>query len=242
MQAIATSTITPYVCCMSDDTPHYLGHRARLRERFLGDSGHALPDYELLELILFSARPRGDVKPLAKALLKQFGSFANVINADEANLRQVSEVGDAVVAALKTVRIAAQRLIKSEISNQPVIQSWSALMDYCKLAMGSNKIEQFRVLFLNHRHALIADEVMQQGTVNHTPVYPREIVKRALEHSASAVILLHNHPSGDPTPSKADIDIIQKIVEAAATVNVTVHDHVIITASGYYSFKSFGLI
>lgn len=242
MQAIATSTITPYACGMNHETPHYLGHRARLRERFLGDSGHALPDYELLELILFSARPRGDVKPLAKALLKQFGSFANVINADEASLRQVSEVGDAVIAALKTVRIAAQRLIKSEISNQPVIQSWSALMDYCKLAMGSNKIEQFRVLFLNHRHALIADEVMQQGTVNHTPVYPREIVKRALEHSASAVILLHNHPSGDPTPSKADIDITQKIVEAAATVNVTVHDHVIITASGYYSFKSFGLI
>lgn len=225
-----------------DDTPHYLGHRARLRERFLGVGGDALPDYELLELILFSARPRGDVKPLAKELLKRFGSFAKVVYAEDASLREVPEVGDAVIAALKTIRVSAQRLIKSEIENQPVIQSWSALMDYCKLAMGSNKIEEFRVLFLNHRHALIADEVMQRGTINHTPVYPREIVKRALELAASAVILLHNHPSGDPTPSKADIDITKKIVEAAATVNVTVHDHVIITQTGYYSFKSFGLM
>lgn len=225
-----------------DDLNHYLGHRARLRERFLGVGGEALPDYELLELILFSARPRGDVKPLAKALLKQFGSFAKLIHADESALRAVDGVGDAVVAALKTIRVSTQRLIKSEISDQPVIQSWSALMDYCKLAMGNNKIEEFRVLFLNHRHALIADEVMQRGTINHTPVYPREIVKRALELAASAIILLHNHPSGDPTPSKADIDITQKIIEAAATINVTVHDHVIITSGGHYSFKSFGLM
>ncbi len=225
-----------------DDSPHYLGHRARLRERFLGASGDALPDYELLELILFSARPRGDVKPLAKELLKRFGSFARVIHAEEASLRDVPEVGDAVIAALKTIRVGAQRLIKSEISDQPVIQSWSALMDYCKLAMGNSKIEEFRVLFLNHRHALIADEVMQRGTINHTPVYPREIVKRALELSASALILLHNHPSGDPTPSKADIDITLKIIEAAATIGITVHDHVIITQTGHYSFKSFGLI
>lgn len=225
-----------------EDPNHYLGHRARLRERFLGVGGEALPDYELLELILFSARPRGDVKPLAKALLKQFGSFAKVIHADESGLRSVEGVGDAVIAALKTIRVSTQRLIKSEISDQPVIQSWSALMDYCKLAMGNNKIEEFRVLFLNHRHALIADEVMQRGTINHTPVYPREIVKRSLELSASAIILLHNHPSGDPTPSKADIDITKKIIEAAATINVTVHDHVIITSTGYYSFKSFGLM
>ena len=225
-----------------DETPHYLGHRARLRERFLGTGGDAVADYELLELILFSARPRGDVKPLAKTLLKQFGSFAQVVYADEHALRNIDEVGDAVIAALKTIRVASQRLIKSEIADQPVIQSWSALMDYCKLVMGNNKIEQFRVLFLNHRHALIADEVMQQGTINHTPVYPREIVKRALEHSAAAIILLHNHPSGDATPSKADIDITKKIIEATATVNVTVHDHVIITATGHYSFKSFGLI
>lgn len=225
-----------------EENPHYLGHRARLRERFIGLSGDALPDYELLELILFSARPRGDVKPLAKTLLKTFGSFAEVINAEESALRNVDDVGDAVIAALKTIRVATQRLIKSEISDQPVIQSWTALMDYCKLAMGSNKIEEFRVLFLNHRHALIADEVMQRGTINHTPVYPREIVKRALELSAAAIILLHNHPSGDPTPSKADIDITHKIIEAAATINVAVHDHVIITKTGHYSFKSFGVI
>lgn len=225
-----------------DDSQHYLGHRARLRERFLDTGGENIPDYELLELILFSARPRGDVKPLAKRLLKEFGSFAKVMYADEAALRAIDEVGDATIAALKTIRISAQRMIKSEIANQPVIQSWSALMDYCKLAMGQNKIEEFRVLFLNHRHALIADEVMQRGTVNHTPVYPREIIKRALELSASAIILLHNHPSGDATPSKADIDITKKIVEAAGTVNITIHDHVIITETGYYSFKSFGLI
>lgn len=225
-----------------EESQHYIGHRARLRERFLGPGGDALPDYELLELILFSARPRGDVKPLAKRLLKQFGSFDKVIYADEHQLKQVDEVGEAVIAALKTVRVASQRLVKSEISDTPIIQSWSALMDYVKLAMGKNKIEQFRVLFLNHRHALIADEVMQQGTINHTPVYPREIIKRALELGAAAIILLHNHPSGDATPSKADIEITQKIIEAAATVSVTVHDHVIVTDAGHYSFKSFGLI
>ena len=225
-----------------DESPHYLGHRARLRQRFLDASGDALPDYELLELILFSARPRGDVKPLAKRLLKEFGSFAKVMYAEDAALRAIDEVGDAAIAALKTVRVSAQRMMKSEIANQPVIQSWSALIDYCTLAMANNKVEEFRVLFLNHRHALIADEVMQKGTVNHTPVYPREIVKRALEHSAAAIILLHNHPSGDPTPSKADIDITKKIIEATATVGITVHDHVIITESGHYSFKSFGVI
>lgn len=225
-----------------NDEQHYIGHRARLRERFLGPGGEALPDYELLELILFSAHPRGDVKPLAKRLLKQFGSFDKVIYAADNELRAIDEVGDAVISALKTVRISSQRLIKSEMGDQPIIQSWSALLDYCKLAMGRAKVEEFRVLFLNNRHALIADEVMQRGTVNHTPVYPREVMKRALELAASAIILLHNHPSGDPTPSQADIDITQKIVDAAKTINVTVHDHVIITHTGHYSFKSFGLI
>lgn len=221
---------------------HYLGHRQRLRERFLQASGEALPDYELLELILFAAKPRGDVKPLAKRLLKNFGTFDKVIYASEAELRKVDEVGDAVISALKTIRVASSRLLKSSIEDKPIIQSWTALMDYCRLSMGKEKIEQFRVLFLNNRHALICDEVLQQGTVNHTPVYPREIIKRALEVSASALILVHNHPSGDPTPSKADIDITKKIAEAASTVNITVHDHVIITEHGHYSFKSFGLI
>ena len=225
-----------------DDSPHYLGHRSRLRTRFLEAPSSALPDYELLELILFSAKPRGDVKPLAKRLLKEFGSFDKVIYADDAALRALDEVGDAVVAAIKTIRASTERLIKLQIEERPIIQSWSALMDYCRLTMGKNKVEELRVLFLNNRHMLIADEVMQRGTVNHTPVYPREIVKRALEHAATAVILVHNHPSGDLTPSKADIDITKKIVEAAATINVTVHDHVIITEAGHYSFKSFGLL
>ncbi len=227
---------------MTDENPHYLGHRARLRARFLESGGEHLPDYELLEILLFAARPRGDVKPLAKRLMKTFGSFSKVIYASEHELRQIDDVGDAVITTLKATRVSAQRLVKSEIANMPVIQSWSALLDYCKLAMGKSPVEEFRVLFLNHRHALIADEIMQRGTVNHTPVYPREIVKRALELSAAAIILLHNHPSGDPTPSKADIDITVKIVEAALTVGITVHDHVIITDGGHYSFKSFGLI
>jgi DNA repair protein RadC len=227
---------------MTDDALHVLGHRQRLRERFLGAGGEHLPDYELLELILFSARPRGDVKPLAKRLLKEFGGFDRVIYAEEAELRRIDEVGDAAISALKTIRIAAQRLLKAEIAERPVIQSWTALMDYCRLSMGKNKIEEFRVLFLNHKHILIADEVLQRGTVDHTPVYPREILKRALELSASAIILLHNHPSGDPTPSKADIDMTRKVIEAASAVNITVHDHIIVSETGTYSFKSYGLI
>jgi DNA repair protein RadC len=226
---------------MTDDL-HYLGHRQRLRERFLQASGGDLPDYELLELILFAAKPRGDTKPLAKRLLKMFGSFDKVLYATEPELRKVEDVGDAVVAALKTIRVASERLLRRELEDRPIIQSWTALMDYCRLSMGKNKVEEFRVLFLDGRHALIADEVMQRGTVNHTPVYPREVVKRALEHSASSLILLHNHPSGDPTPSKADIEMTKQIVTAATSVGVAVHDHVIITGHGHYSFKSFGLM
>lgn len=227
---------------MTEEPLHFLGHRQRLRERFLGPGGENLPDYELLELILFSAKPRGDVKPLAKRLLKHFGSFDAVIHADATELRKLDEVGDAVISALKTVNIATQRLLRSEVEDKPVIQSWAALMDYCRLAMGKNKIEQFRVLFLNHRHVLIADEVLQQGTINHTPVYPREIVKRALELHAAAIILLHNHPSGDPSPSGDDITMTEHIIKAASGVNITVHDHVIVSASGTYSFRSNGLL
>jgi len=226
---------------MNNET-HYLGHRSRLRTRFLQAEDSHTPDYELLELILFAAKPRGDAKPLAKRLLKTFGSFDKVIYADETSLRAVEEVGDAVVATLKTVRVGAQRMLRSEISDKPIIQTWSALMDYCRLKIGRNKIEEFHVLFLNNKHALIADELMQRGTINHASVYPREIIKRALEVSASAIILLHNHPSGDLTPSKGDIEVTQKIVEAAKAVGIAVHDHVIITEHGNYSFKSFGLL
>lgn len=225
-----------------DEQLHYLGHRQRLRERFLRAENDAVADYELLEIILFAAKPRGDVKPLAKRLLKTFGTFEKVIYAEEKALREVYEVGDSAIAALKSVRVSAQRLLRQTVEDKPVIQTWSALMDYCRLKIGRRPIEEFHVLFLNHKLVLIADEIMQRGTVNHASVYPREIIKRGLELSASALILLHNHPSGDPTPSTSDIDITKKIVDAAKAVNMVIHDHVIITEHGNYSFKSFGLL
>lgn len=227
---------------MSDDSPHYLGHRQRLRSRFLEPGGSALPDYELLELILFGARPRGDVKPLAKRLLKRFGSFEAVIHADIQELRKVEDVGDAVISCLKAIEESAQRLVKAPVRERPVMQNWTSLLDYCRLAMGRKKVEEFRILFLNHKNALLLDEVQQRGTVNHTPVYPREVIKRALELGASAIILAHNHPSGDPTPSQADIDMTQKVVEAGKAVGIAVHDHLIISEDSHYSFKSYGLI
>ncbi len=227
---------------MGEESLHYLGHRGRLRERFLQPGGENLPDYELLELLLFAAKPRGDVKPLAKRLIKQFGSFAEVIHADVNELRKIDEAGDAVIASLKAVELAAQRLIKAEVTEKTVLQSWTALLDYCQLTMGKKKHEEFRILFLNHKNALIADEVQQRGTVDHTPVYPREVIKRALELGASAIILVHNHPSGDPNPSQADIDITKQIIDAAKGVNVKVHDHLIIADGTHYSFKSYGLI
>jgi DNA repair protein RadC len=225
-----------------DDQSHFLGHRQRLRERFLSTPSDAIPDYELLEIILFAAKPRGDVKPLAKRLLKVFGGLDKVINAEDNTLRQVHEVGDSVVAALKASRLSAQRMLKSTLQDKPVIQTWSALMDYCRLKIGHKKVEEFHVLFLNHKHILITDEIMQRGTINHATIYPREVIKRAFELGASALILLHNHPSGDPTPSTSDIQVTKKIVDAAKAVNIVVHDHVIITEHGNYSFKSFGLI
>ena len=227
---------------MSEDTLHYIGHRQRLRERFLQSGGAGLHDYEVLELALFAAKPRGDVKPLAKRLLKQFGSLSSVVNADINELKKVDEVGDAAIVAIKTMREFAERLLKETVAERHVLQSWDALLDYCRVAMANEKVEQFRILFLNHKNTLIADEVLQKGTVNHTPVYPREVVKRALELGASALILVHNHPSGDPTPSKPDISMTQKIVSAASGVSIEVHDHLIIAGKGHYSFKSHGLM
>lgn len=227
---------------MESDESHYLGHRQRLRSRFLETSGQGFADYELLELLLFGARPRGDVKPLAKRLLKHFGALDKVLQASPAELRGVDDVGEAVICCLKATEEAAKRLVKAPTKGRPIIQSWSALLDYCRLAMGTEKVEQFRILFLNHKHALIADEVLQKGTIDHTPVYPREVVKRALELGASAIILAHNHPSGDPTPSQADIDMTKKVIEAAKAVGIAVHDHLIIADSSHYSFKSYGLI
>ena len=188
-----------------DDAPHYLGHRDRLRARFAEVGGDPLPDYELLELVLFRSIPRRDVKPVAKELLKRFGTFAEVLAAPPARLMEVEGIGESVVTDLKIVEASARRLAKGAVAKRPVLASWSAVLDYCRTTMAFADVEQFRLLFLDKRNALIADEVQQSGTVDHTPVYPRQVVKRALELSATALILVHNHPSGDPTPSSADI-------------------------------------
>src|SRR5258706_13943774 len=191
--------------------PHYHGHRARLRQRFLDAGSDAVSDYELLELILFRAIPQRDVKPLAKTLLEKFGSFAEVIAAPEQRLKGINGVGEAAITELKVVQAAAQLVAKGSVTKRTVLSSWSSVLDYCRAAQAFAEKEQFRILFLDKRNQLIADEVQQQGTVDHTPVYPREVVKRALELSATAIILVHNHPSGDPTPSQADIEMTRQI-------------------------------
>ena len=222
--------------------PHFLGHRERLRERFREAGPGALPDYELLEMVLFRAISRGDTKPLAKALIAKFGSFAEVISATPERLKEVTGVGEAIVTELKLIRAAALRLMKGEIINRPLLSSWSAILEYCRASMAFENKEQFRILFLDKKNQLIADEVQQEGTVDHTPVYTREVMKRALELSASAIILAHNHPSGDPTPSFADIDMTRKIIDAGMKLGITVHDHVIIGRNGHTSFKASKLI
>jgi DNA repair protein RadC len=218
------------------------GHRERLRTRFLTGGAAAMPDYELLEMVLFAALPRRDTKPLAKALLKRFGSFAEVIAAPRDRLREIPGVGDSVVSQLKIVEAAAARLAQTRVIGKHALSSWSALLDYCMAAMARASAEEFHVLFLDRKNVLIADEVQARGTVDHAPVYPREIVKRALEHSASAIILVHNHPSGDPTPSKADIAMTREIAAAAKPLKIAVHDHLVIGRGGHASFKSLGLL
>ncbi len=224
------------------EQPHHVGHRGRLRQRLMAAGPDALPDYELLELVLFAAQPRRDVKPLAKTLLARFGSFAEVISAPPALLAEIDGVGDTVVATLKVVQAAALRLAQGEVMARPVIGSWQKLMAYCRASMAHEATEHFRVLFLNRRNELIADEVQQKGTVDHTPVYPREVVKRALELGATAVIMVHNHPSGDPTPSPADIEMTREVKEAGEKLGIQLHDHVIIGRRGHNSFKTLGLI
>ncbi|KAB2920073.1 MAG: JAB domain-containing protein [Hyphomicrobiaceae bacterium] len=227
---------------LQDPPPLHAGHRQRLKERFLACGQDGLPDYELLELVLFSAIPRRDTKPVAKRLLARFGSFAEVVNALPARLKEVEGVGDAAVLQLKLLRAGALRLIQGGIMRQPVLATWTAVLDYCRVAMGYEASEQFRILFLDKKNRLIADEIQQKGTVDHTPVYVREVVKRALEHSASAIILVHNHPSGDPTPSRADIDMTNQIVTAARPLGIAIHDHVIVGRQGHVSFKALKLI
>ena len=221
---------------------HRSGHRQRLKERFVSAGPEALPDYELLELVLFNAIARRDTKPVAKRLIERFGSFAEAINAPPERLKEVKGIGDAAVLQLKLVRAAALRLMQGGIMQRPVLTSWTAVLDYCRAAMGFEAREQFRILFLDKKNRLIADEVQQRGTVDHTPVYVREVVKRALELSASAIILVHNHPSGDPTPSRADIDMTRQIVDAARPLGVTIHDHIIVGRQGHASFKALKLI
>ena len=227
---------------LAEASPHYYGHRARLRERFREAGADALSDYELLEAVLFRAQPRRDVKPLAKTLIATFGSFAEVISAPVARLREVKGLGDATITELKLVQAAASRLLRGEVKKRPVLSSWSAVLDYCRTAQAFADREQFRVLFLDKRNQLIADETQQVGTVDHTPVYPREVVKRALELSATALILVHNHPSGDPTPSRADIQMTQQIIAVASPLGISVHDHIIVGKEGHASLKGLKLI
>jgi len=222
--------------------PHFHGHRERLRRKFREAGERALADYEMLELVLFRALPRRDTKPVAKALITRFGSFAEVLAAPERLLKEVEGVGDAAVTELKVVQAASQRITAGKVKDRAVLGSWSGVLDYCRAAMAFADKEQFRILFLDKRNALIADELQQSGTVDHTPVYPREVVKRALELSASALILVHNHPSGDPTPSRADIDMTRRIVEIAAPLGVAVHDHIIVGRDGHASLRGLKLI
>jgi DNA repair protein RadC len=224
------------------EAPHYHGHRNRLRARFREAGPDALADYELLELLLFRALPRRDVKPLAKALLAQFGSFAEVVAAPPARLAEVEGLGDAAIDEIKIVQAAANRFTRGEVKRRAVLSSWSSVLDYCRSSMAFSEREQFRILFLDKRNQLIADEVQATGTVDHTPVYPREVVKRALELSATAVVLVHNHPSGDPTPSRADIQMTKQIVDVAKPLGIEVHDHIIVGKEGHSSLKGMRLI
>lgn len=222
--------------------PHYHGHRTRLRQRLLDNGPDPLPDYELLELVLFAAIPRADVKPLAKRLIDRFGGYPEVLAAAPAALQKVDGVGESVVIALKVVQAAAVRMVKREVLDKPILNAWHKVVDYCHMAMAREPAEQFRLLFLDRKNKLIADEIQQRGTVDHAPVYPREVIKRALELGASAIILAHNHPSGDPTPSQADIAMTREIIKAGESLGVAVHDHLVIGRSGHVSLKAEGLM
>lgn len=223
--------------------PSYIAdHRKRLRARFMEGGAAALPDYELLELVLFRAIARQDVKPLARRLLDAFGDFNRVVSAAPSRLATVQGVGDAVIQELKIVEASAQRMMRARVMNRPVLTSWEALLDYCHTAMAHRETEQFRILFLDRKNVLIADEEQAKGTVDHVPVYPREVVKRALELNASAIILVHNHPSGDPTPSDADIAMTGQIQDAADVLGITLHDHLIIGKECELSFRAGGYL
>ncbi len=222
--------------------PHFHGHRSRLRARFLKGGPDALPDYELLELILFLAIPQRDVKPLAKSLLDTFEGLQGVLSAEVDSLLAFPGIKENAAVALKVIQAAARRLAREEVMDRPVLTSWEKLLDYCRIALAREPTERFHLLFLDRKNVLIADEAQQRGTVDHTPVYPREVVKRALELNASAIIMVHNHPSGDPSPSRADIDMTRQVRDAAKAVGIALHDHLVIGRGGHSSFKALGLL
>lgn len=221
---------------------HHDGHRDRLRERFLKSGVTSLQDYELLELVLFSVIPRRDVKPLAKDLINTFGNLSGILNADISDLQKVPGLSENAAVFFKMVQALTQKILRTELEKKPILATWQKLIDYCYVSMAHEKREHFRVLFLNRKNQLMADEVQQIGTVDHTPVYPREIVKRALELGATALILVHNHPSDDPNPSDSDIAMTAEVIRAAASLDIAVHDHLIVSKSGHISFKSLGLL
>ncbi len=222
--------------------PDHAGHRARLRQRFLETEGEGFADYEMMEMVLALAIPRRDVKPLAKTLIRRFGSFSAAISASQAELLAIDGLKESSIAALKLVQAASLRLLKQQVMNKPVLGSWQHLMDYLAADMSHKGIEHFRLLFLDKKNHLLAEQVQQTGTIDHAPVYPREILKKALEVGATAIILVHNHPSGDPTPSKADVDMTKEIVRALSPVGIAVHDHLVVGRTGTASFKSLGLL
>ena len=240
--SIENDTVSTTPSRPKKQTPHYHGHRDRLRGRFKDNGVEALADYELLELYLFRSIPRKDVKPIAKDLITKFGSFAEVIAAPIHRLAEVKGISENIALDLKVLQAAATKLSQESVLGRPILSSWSALLDYCRSAMQFEPVEQFRVLFLDRKNRLIADEVLGRGTVDRAPVYPREIIKRCLALEATAIILAHNHPSGDPTPSQSDIDMTKQVQHSAKGVNVVVHDHLIIGRDNVVSFKSLGLM
>lgn len=226
----------------TESTPHFHGHRARLRDRFTQTQGQGVPDYELIELLLFLAIPRGDMKPLAKILLQKFGSLPALLKADESLLLEVPGVGPSVLHVLRLVQTIMGKVLQQEVMGRPLLANWQSVLDYCQVTMAYDQRETTRLLFLDRKNQLIADEVQQTGTIDQTPLYPREVIKRALDLGASALIIVHNHPSGDPTPSRGDIEMTLKVQEAARHLGIEVHDHLIIGKGRHSSLKSMGFM
>jgi DNA repair protein RadC len=226
----------------AEEKPHYHGHRGRVRERVMATGAEKLADYELLELLLFYSIDRKDTKPLAKRLLERFGTLGDVFAADPEVLKRDFELEPRTLVQFQALRETARRVARREVADRPVLTNWKQLIDYCHTALAHEKTEQFRILFLDRKNVLIADEVQQRGTIDHTPVYPREVVKRALQHEAAALILVHNHPSGDPKPSREDIEMTREIKAAAGALGIEIHDHLVIGRKGHASFRSLGLL